>query len=165
MPKASANQVSYTNATSAVQTLAEERQKPQFSDVTVFVGGKDFKCHKPELAATSGFFRSLFRSGLKEALEGRVVLHDFTGHDFSSDVFNDFMKWLYDGIIIFSLENVFEILELSHQLDLQVLFTECQEFLAQNLSVTHCVRVYNTSVKYNCGKLCKMSWDFLFKNF
>ncbi|GFO22501.1 kelch-like 6 [Plakobranchus ocellatus] len=69
------DQCTFTDASVAVllqQALAEERQNPQFSDVTVSAGGVDFKCHKLVLAATSGFFRSLFSSGMKEAIENRV---------------------------------------------------------------------------------------------
>ncbi|GFN90259.1 kelch-like 25 [Plakobranchus ocellatus] len=164
----SVNQGTCTDATVVMllhKALAEERREAQFSDLTVSVGGVDFKCHKLVLAAISGFFRSLFSSGMKEALEGRVVLHGFAGHDFSSDVFTDLMKWLYDGNLILSLENVFEILQLSDQLDIQVLFNECKEFLAQNLSVTNCVKVYNISVMHNYASLYKMSWDLLLKNF
>ncbi|GFO22502.1 kelch-like protein 40-like [Plakobranchus ocellatus] len=65
-----------------------------------------------------------------------------------------------------SLENVYDMFLLSDQFDIQVLFTECKNFLVEHLSVTNCVRAYRLSVMHSCCEdLQKVSWSFLLQHF
>ncbi|GFR64638.1 kelch-like 40 [Elysia marginata] len=142
------------------QALAQERKELQFSDLTVLVEGSEFHCHRFVLAAISGFFRSLLSSGMREATERKVQLHDF-----SSTVFTDVMRWIYDGDLTITFDNALDLLPAADQLDIAPLKLECIEFLGENMTQENCVSIYRTSNLFHCEDLKAMSWDYLLKTF
>ena len=52
----------------------------------------EFKCHKHILASRSSVFRSMFTSGLAEAVEGTVRIKDF-----EPSIVESMLKFLYSG--------------------------------------------------------------------
>ncbi|KAK3761909.1 hypothetical protein RRG08_023692, partial [Elysia crispata] len=140
--------------------LANERRNPQFADLTVAVGKVEFQCHRLVLAATSGFFRSLLSSRMKEPRERKVELHDI-----SFDAFTDIMTWIYDGDLVLSVDTASELVPAADQLDIEALKTECADFLENNLTADNCIMLYNTGSVYNCQDLKTKSWEFLLSNF
>lgn len=63
------------------------------SDVTIIVGGKEFKLHKTVLAARSPVFLAMFVNNCKEASESRVTIDDIP-----VDAFEALIKFIYGGL-------------------------------------------------------------------
>ena len=143
------------------QALVQDRTTQQFSDCAVFVEDGEFQCHRIVLAAMSGFFRSLFSSGMTEAINRKVNLQGL-----SSDVFADVLAWIYEGKFILNQRNVFDVLAAADLLDIQGLLSDCKVFLSQNISVDNCVTVFHISQKYvECRSLYNVAKSIILRNF
>ena len=108
----------------------------------------------------SGFFRSLFASGMREAIEGKVTLRDM-----SCGVFDDVLRWAYGGESILTQDNVIHVLTAADLYDIQGLFSDCETFLTENISVDNCVAVYQISQRNQSSALHVSVQDFFLKNF
>ena len=87
---------------------------PETSDIILKCGSKSFKVHKAILVARSDVFRAMFLSGMKETVEGEVVIKDVDGK-----ALEEVLHYLYTGKLsgkefdMFSLCNA----ALKYQLD------------------------------------------------
>ena len=68
--------------------LADE----ELCDCLLVVDGVQFHAHRVVLAASSAYLRGLFASGMREASEAAVTLHDF-----SAAVFRVLLGFMYAG--------------------------------------------------------------------
>ena len=63
------------------------------TDVTIRVGDESFQAHKSILAARSVYFRSLFRSGMAEAVSNEIKIEDADPR-----AFKELLRFLYSGL-------------------------------------------------------------------
>ena len=77
-----------------IERLVALRRNESFCDVTVSVKGKEFKAHKPVLAAASPFFLSLLESDMRESKEQliKIELEEAT-----ATVMEDVLRYIYTG--------------------------------------------------------------------
>jgi hypothetical protein len=75
--------------------LAEQRNKPQFSDITFMVQNKPYYAHKIVVSLLSERFRTMLQAGLQESSKpgGCTVKID----EISYECFTELMKYLYTG--------------------------------------------------------------------
>lgn len=64
----------------------------ELCDCLLVVDGVQFHAHRVVLAASSAYLRGLFASGMREASEAAVTLHDF-----SAAVFRVLLGFMYAG--------------------------------------------------------------------
>ncbi|GFO10959.1 kelch-like protein 40 [Plakobranchus ocellatus] len=121
--------------------LKDQKENAEFSDVIVQAGSRPFQCHRVLLSTVSGYFRGLFSSGMRETLEGKVILEDI-----SEDVFSQVLSSIYSGRSILSKENIFEIWSAVDFLDIGFLLKQCKAFFSRTLSVQNCFR-YCVSIR------------------
>ncbi|KAK0048947.1 kelch-like protein 40 [Biomphalaria pfeifferi] len=117
-------------ACSIVQSLSDFWKCEELQDFTVTLDTTKFECHRFLLAACSGFFRGLFRSGMKE-----TELKCVTVENISSETFELILETLYTANDVLTNDNVIDIWEAAHQLQIYFLITECEEFAIATLSL------------------------------
>ena len=68
--------VAETGTNLFIEDMTKLLEDPETSDFTLKCGSKNFKVHKAILGARSKVFRTMFLSGMKEAVEGEAVITD-----------------------------------------------------------------------------------------
>jgi BTB/POZ domain len=82
-----------TNAPERLMNLlADQRNKPDFSDVTFLVQGRQFFAHRIIVAQLSEKFRTMLTAGFQESQVQQIKIDDI-----SYEVFSDLMTYLYTG--------------------------------------------------------------------
>uniref|UniRef100_A0A7E4V2X8 BTB domain-containing protein n=1 Tax=Panagrellus redivivus TaxID=6233 RepID=A0A7E4V2X8_PANRE len=82
----------------------------ELSDVTIVVEGVKFPAHRFILAKRSEYFKIMFEIGMIESTTNHIEIHETS---FGS--FRCVLKWIYTGILDFSLlSDDFEVLRLAH---------------------------------------------------
>ncbi|XP_072017054.1 uncharacterized protein [Amphiura filiformis] len=97
-----------------------------FCDVTIKVGSKEFRAHKNILAASSGYFKTMFASGFREAGAAEILVEG------ESDIFEVLLDYMYSGEMLNLLaDNAGEILSMACYLDLAPhALQECERCIA-----------------------------------
>ncbi|CAL1544140.1 unnamed protein product, partial [Lymnaea stagnalis] len=108
-----------------------------FSDFDVIVDGFTYRCHKHLLNATSGYFQSVFRSGMKESIENRLELKLM-----SRDIFEVIGRALYTGVSGLTKDNIQDIWPATQLLQIKHLSDECEHFALQHVDNGNCVEMY-----------------------
>ena len=103
-------------------------------DVTLVCMKRKFQCHKLILSARSQVFRAMLESTeMKEVIENQVEIEDM-----DPDVLEQFLEFAYHDEIIkapLPLEQMLELLKASDRYDFQSLKRECEERIAQTITV------------------------------
>ena len=140
--------------------LGQLYKDERYTDVTINVDGRFFKCHKVVLSAVSEFFNSMFSSSLKEATQQTVQLKDL-----KPKVFEDFLSFIYGEGDTIDNENVEDLFRLSSMLQIESLQSECQDFLSQSLDSYNCIGVWKLAKVYSSKLLETTSWQYIMHNF
>ena len=93
--------------------------------------GTEIKCHKIILVCQSKYFQSLFSQ--EEC--------DFARLDFSGDVSQACLDFLYSGSVRLSEENVQDLFLASNYLIIEALQSLCQSFILDRLDITNCLEI------------------------
>ena len=75
-----------------IEDMTKLLEDPETSDFTLKCGSKNFKVHKAILGARSNVFRTMFLSGMKEAVEGEAVITDV-----DEKTLEEILHYLYTG--------------------------------------------------------------------
>ncbi|GFR65512.1 kelch repeat and BTB domain-containing protein 12 [Elysia marginata] len=143
------------------QTLPQSKDRYHAPDFSVFVGQREFKCHRAILNNKAGYFRSLFSSGMKEVIEGGLSLQGVSG-----DIFADVLHWMYHEDFCLSNQNVFEVIWAADMLGIEDLLSECKQFVSHmSLDFENCISVYKISQHFEYGDLLSRSRTYVLKNF
>ncbi|KAJ5079694.1 pep-cterm sorting domain-containing protein [Anaeramoeba ignava] len=119
-----------------------------------------FKTHKSILSSRSQYFKSLFKSKMKEYQENKMILKDV-----SSSILSSILNYFYSGKIEINLENAIEILIFSSKYFIDELTEICLNFIKNNLQIETIVDVLKLSESMNLNQLLNSSYKFISKNF
>ncbi|KAJ5070667.1 pep-cterm sorting domain-containing protein [Anaeramoeba ignava] len=119
-----------------------------------------FKTHKSILSSRSQYFKSLFKSKMKEYQENRLILKDFSSFALSS-----ILNYFYSGKIEINLENAVEILIFSSKYFIDELIQISLKFIKNNLQIETIVDVLKLSESMNLNELFDSSYQFILQNF
>uniref|UniRef100_A0A2C9KJ40 BTB domain-containing protein n=1 Tax=Biomphalaria glabrata TaxID=6526 RepID=A0A2C9KJ40_BIOGL len=142
-----------------VQGLSDFWKCEELQDFTVTLGTTKFGCHRFLLAACSGFFKGIFRSGMKETESNCVTLKDI-----SSETFELILETLYTGHGVLTNDNVDDIWRAAHQLQIMFLIKECEDYVMHTLSLENYMKYYKLSRLLNSEPVTKVVWYFIVKN-
>ncbi|KAK0043858.1 kelch-like protein 31 isoform X2 [Biomphalaria pfeifferi] len=115
-------------ANSLQTCLGQRWTHDDFSDFTIVVEDMEFECHRFLLASCSGFFSLLLRSDMKENLEKKVILKNFT-----KETISVILNCIYKGEDGLTLDNILDVWHATHMLDIKYLFEECEQFILNNI--------------------------------
>uniref|UniRef100_A0A2C9M594 BTB domain-containing protein n=1 Tax=Biomphalaria glabrata TaxID=6526 RepID=A0A2C9M594_BIOGL len=142
-----------------VQSLSDFWKCEELQDFTVTVGNTKFRCHRFLMAACSGFFRGLFRSGMKETESNCVTVEDI-----SSETFELILETLYTGRGVLTNGNVNDIWRAAHQLQIIFLITECENFVIKSLSLESYIDYFQIGKVLNSETVTKTIFSFILNN-
>ena len=145
-----------------IERLDALRRNESFCDVTVAVKGKEFKAHKPVLAAASPFFLSLLESDMRESNEQliRIELEEAT-----AAVMEEVLKYIYTGNVSVTEESGHNLIATADYLLMPGLKTAACDFLRKNLIPDNCLCNYYFADKYQCTELKESSSKVIQKRF
>ena len=137
-----------------IERLDALRRNESFCDVTVSVKGKEFKAHKPVLAAASPFFLSLLESDMRESNEQliRIELGEAT-----AAVMEDVLKYIYTGNISVTEESGHNLIAIADYLLLPGLKTAACDFLKKKVTPENYIFSHYFADKYQCQELKEKS--------
>ncbi|KAJ5066172.1 hypothetical protein M0811_03505 [Anaeramoeba ignava] len=119
-----------------------------------------FKTHKSILSSRSEYFKSLFKSKMKEYQENKMILKDV-----SSSILSPILNYFYSGKIEINSENAIEILIFSSKYLIDELIEICSNFIKKNLQIETVVDVLKLSETMNFNQLLDPSYQFILENF
>lgn len=143
------------------QGLRSTRDDRVLCDVIVIVDGHRFQCHKLVLCIFSGFFNSMFNSGMKECHENEIELKSV-----SADIFEIILNYLYTGVLK-EIVKIRELLATSLYLQIKSLSDACQEVLCYELNLNSAIELWR--IANNHGNACEIMTrgcqDWMLDNF
>ena len=75
-----------------IEDMTKLMKDPETADFTLKIVDKKFKVHKAVLGARSGVFRTMFLSGMKDAVEGEAVITDV-----DEETLQEVLHYIYTG--------------------------------------------------------------------
>ena len=130
------------------------------TDVEIVVDDRTFQCHKTILAAVSPYFDAMFASGMKEAIDGVVHIHDVSGA-----IFENILNFIYTGQRLVTTDNVEELLKAAAVFQVKFLHDKCESFLLEKVCPENCIGAWKLAKAYDCPTLCVKSWNLLLEHF
>ncbi|KAJ5067119.1 pep-cterm sorting domain-containing protein [Anaeramoeba ignava] len=140
----------------------KENQNESYFDFEIICeqNQTSFKTHKSILSSRSQYFKSLFKSKMKEYQENKMILKDV-----SSSVLFSILNYFYSGKIEINLENAIQILIFSSKYLIDELIEICLNFIKNNLQFETIVDILKLSESMNLNQLLDFSYQFIFENF
>ncbi|KAH9490570.1 hypothetical protein Btru_034136 [Bulinus truncatus] len=142
------------------QCVSRGSNRGMFCDFTVVVEGLEFPCHKFVLNACSGFFEALLRSDMKERQENKVTIHGI-----SKEIFKMILDAVYIGSDILTQQNMVDTWNAAHQLQIDFLMSECEDFVTKNINSVNCCSIYFNAVLLQSAKVCDFVLSYMVKHF
>ena len=121
---------------SLVEQLSNLQKSKSLSDITLIVDKQKFCCHKVLLVSFSPYFNAMFSSELREMNQAEIDI-------FSVDksTFKLILDFIYTGENITTLTNFEQIISASSYLQIPLLQSKCERFIARHIDVDNCVDV------------------------
>ncbi|KAJ5070283.1 pep-cterm sorting domain-containing protein [Anaeramoeba ignava] len=140
----------------------KENQEESYFDFEIICeqNKTSFKTHKSTLSSRSHYFKSLFKSKMKEFQENKLILQDV-----SSSILSSILNYFYSGKIEINLENAIEILIFSSKYLIDELIEFSSNFIKNNLQFETIVDVLKLSESMNLNQLLDSSYRFISENF
>uniref|UniRef100_A0A6G1SNG6 Protein roadkill n=1 Tax=Aceria tosichella TaxID=561515 RepID=A0A6G1SNG6_9ACAR len=145
----------------------------EFSDVTIYANGREFKAHKAILAARSPMFRGMFSHEMRETKFNRVEVTDV-----DSDVLEEMLRFIYTGKSTLeqrlqSKEHkdqkeqekeqhlAVELLQAANKYQLDRLKLICEEALYKTLSAESVAEILSLADLYNAAQLKNQAIEYI----
>lgn len=159
------------------EDLEDLFKSQEFSDVTIYANGKEFKAHKAILAARSPMFRGMFSHDMKETKFNRVEVTDV-----DPDVLEEMLRFIYTGRTSLELRSsqakeqkdqkdqkeqekeqhlAIELLQAANKYQLDRLKLICEEALYKTLSADSVAEILSLADLYNAAQLKTQAIEFI----
>uniref|UniRef100_A0A914QEC9 Speckle-type POZ protein n=1 Tax=Panagrolaimus davidi TaxID=227884 RepID=A0A914QEC9_9BILA len=132
--------------------------KTGFEDFTIVAGGKQIEVHKCVLACQSPVFEAMLKSSMKEGIENKVEISDF-----SSDIVEKAIKLCYQqiGVSDVSLEECSLLLKFADKYDIATLMGDLEKYLGDKIDVSTVCEISKYAADGNAVKLRNKCLDYL----
>uniref|UniRef100_A0A914QIQ3 BTB domain-containing protein n=1 Tax=Panagrolaimus davidi TaxID=227884 RepID=A0A914QIQ3_9BILA len=137
-------------------------EEEEDKDFTIVVENKEIKIHKLILKNCSNVFRAMFNSNMKETIDNKVEITDF-----SFDVVETGIKMIYncDFETSLSIDDQLSLLQFFDKYNLPSLKEKVEQLLIDHISAANVCRLTNASILSNSLKLKKKCMEFLMDSF
>uniref|UniRef100_A0A914Q844 BTB domain-containing protein n=1 Tax=Panagrolaimus davidi TaxID=227884 RepID=A0A914Q844_9BILA len=131
-------------------------------DFTIVVEEKEIKVHKSVLRSQSNVFRAMLNSKMKESIENKVEIKDF-----SFEIVETAVKMIYNCNFetSLSMNDLMKLLQFFEKYNIQSLKDKIESHLISLISAANVCRLTNASILSNSLKLKNECMDFLEKSF
>jgi hypothetical protein len=139
-----------------INNLLTFRNENLFTDISIYVEGVEFACHKVLLCAASTYFRAMFSCDLKESRLGKVYIENI-----SPWTMKRLLDYIYTGNIEINLSNVIDLLNSALLFELNKLVDRCVEFVLENIDINNCVEINIFASMHQLKKLEQCTFKFI----
>ena len=122
----------------------------RFTDIVVCAEGVECKAHRIVLASSSGYFRSRFDSGMRDAAD-----HTHSLEGMRAPVLRAVLAFLYEGSCEIEESQLTEMLDASARLMVEPLKAACAAMMAAQLSPTNALEVWRIADAFSLQALEK----------
>jgi hypothetical protein len=139
-----------------IDTLLKFRNENLFTDISIYVEGVEFPCHKVILCASSSYFRAMFTCDLRESRLGKVYIENI-----SPWTMKRLLDYMYTGKIEINLTNVIDLLNSALLFELGRLVDKCVAFVLENIDLNNCVELNLFASMHQLNELEQYTFQFI----
>ena len=143
-----------------MKSLAKFRQDGAYTDITLKVGDTEIPCHKAVLAAASGFFHAMFKSGLKESQSDMIEIQST-----DATTLKLIIDYIYTAKIDITTDNVQNLVQVCDQFNFEGLKVACEKFLVYQIHASNCIGLYKFAKLYSLAILARGAREMMLKGF
>ncbi|XP_044031453.1 kelch repeat and BTB domain-containing protein 12 [Siniperca chuatsi] len=140
--------------------LRKMRETEHLTDVVLVAEGISFPCHRVVLAAFSPYFRVMFTCGLRECNNREIFLRDTP-----ADSLALLLNYMYCSDLPLTNANVQGISIAAFLLQMDDVFTRCQQHMTENMDASNCLGVYYFARDLGAEDLADRAQRFLRQHF
>ncbi|XP_026162519.1 kelch repeat and BTB domain-containing protein 12 isoform X2 [Mastacembelus armatus] len=140
--------------------LRRMRETEHLTDVVLVAEGISFPCHRVVLSAFSPYFRVMFTCGLRECNNREIFLRDT-----SADSLALLLNYMYCSDLPLTNANVQGISIAAFLLQMDDVFTRCQQHMTENMDASNCLGVYYFARDLGAEELADRAQRFLRQDF
>ena len=148
------------HALKVMEKIQEHLCQQQLCDVILIVGSQRFYAHRLVLSAVSDYFRAMFNSNVREAVEKEIAIQDI-----EADVFQLLINYIYTGKLEVSEENVEKVLSAANMLQLKLVVDASCDFLVKQLHPSNCLGIRSFADLQNCQHLYVAAHNYTMEHF
>lgn len=143
-----------------LEQLRKMRENEHLTDVVLVAEGVSFPCHRVVLSAFSPYFHVMFTCGLRECSSREVFLRDTP-----ADSLALLLNYMYCSDLPLTNTNVQGISIAAFLLQMDDVFTRCQQHMTENMDVSNCLGVYYFARDLGVEQLADHAHRFLKQHF
>eukprot|EP00064_Thunnus_orientalis_P020380 superscaffoldBa00005576_g20515 len=136
------------------------RESEHLTDVVLVAEGISFPCHRVVLSAFSPYFRVMFTCGLRECNNREIFLRDTP-----ADSLALLLNYMYCSDLPLTNANVQGISIAAFLLQMDDVFTRCQQHMTENMDASNCLGVYYFARDLGAEELSDHAQRFLRQHF
>lgn len=140
--------------------LKKMRETEHLTDVVLVAEGISFPCHRVILSAFSPYFRVMFTCGLRECNNREIFLRDTP-----ADSLALLLNYMYCSELPLTNANVQGISIAAFLLQMDDVFTRCQQHMMENMDASNCLGVYYFARDLGVEELADCAQRFLRQHF
>ncbi|ESO92835.1 hypothetical protein LOTGIDRAFT_190348 [Lottia gigantea] len=131
-----------------------------FSDTTIVVQNKRFRCHRAVLSAMSPHFDATYSTGMRDNPDGVLTLLNI-----DVTTFDSILTFIYTGRDVVCDENAESLLRAATTLQVKGLIDRCAIYLSDNLTPSNCIRMWRLGRTHGCEELEERAWPLILDNY
>lgn len=140
--------------------LRRMRETEHLTDVVLVAEGISFPCHRIVLSAFSPYFRVMFTCGLRECNNREIFLRDTPAESLAL-----LLNYMYCSDLPLTNANVQGISIAAFLLQMDDVFTRCQQHMTENMDASNCLGVYYFARDLGAEELADHAQRFLRQHF
>ncbi|XP_032904029.1 kelch-like protein 21 [Amblyraja radiata] len=148
-----------SHALNILQGINDLRVERKFFDMTLWVDGQEFPCHRTVLAAASHYFKAMFAGWLKESYAERVELHGV-----KADTLGLLLDFSYTGRVTVTQGNVEPLARAADLFQFHSVKEACCAYLEHQLDVNNCLEIQEFAEAYACRSLAESAKGFILRH-
>lgn len=140
--------------------LRRMRETEHLTDVVLVAEGISFPCHRVVLSAFSPYFRVMFTCGLRECNNREIFLRDTPAESLAL-----LLNYMYCSDLPLTNTNVQGVSIAAFLLQMDDVFTRCQQHMMENMDASNCLGVYYFARDLGAEELADHAQRFLRQHF
>ncbi|KAK0083980.1 hypothetical protein PV325_007823 [Microctonus aethiopoides] len=132
-----------------------------FCDMVIVIGEKEIPVHKIVLAAYSPVFLAMFKAGMTESVNKRIIVTDI-----EVDIMKKVIDFMYTGVIhpVPDIDVLISILEVADKYEIMTLKKLCDQKLLEKITLKNVLEILDKTSLYQVPQLRQIITSFMVEN-